>query len=47
MIVMRQGEIFRVRNPIRDFHHKSVAILYRAVVTKVEFKDTEINQGGE
>jgi hypothetical protein len=47
MIESRHGEIFKVRNPIRKFHDKSVAILSRVVNTKFEFKDSEMNQGGE
>ena len=43
----RHGDIFEVRNPIRNFHDQLVAILYRAVATKCEFKDSEMNQGGE
>jgi hypothetical protein len=47
MFEMRQGDIFKVRNPIRSFRDKSLAILYGAVGIKVEFKDSEMNQGGE
>jgi hypothetical protein len=47
MIERRHGEIFKVRNPIRSFHDKSVAILSRAVTTKFEFKDSKMNQGCE
>jgi hypothetical protein len=47
MTFERQGDIFQVRNPIRNFHDKLVAIPYRAVSTKCEFKDSEMNQGGE
>jgi hypothetical protein len=42
-IETRHGEIFKVRNPIRNFHDKSVAILYRAVVFKYEYKDSKMN----
>jgi hypothetical protein len=47
MIEMRHGEIFKVRNQIRNFHDKLVAILYRAVVLKSEVKDSEMNKGGK
>jgi hypothetical protein len=48
MIEMKYGEIFKVRNPIRSFHDKSATkIPYRAVATKSEFKDSEMNKGGE
>jgi hypothetical protein len=47
MIERRYREIFKVRNPIRSFHDKSVAILYRAVLRKSESKDSEMNKGGE
>jgi hypothetical protein len=47
MIERRHGEIFKVRNPIRNIHDKSVAILYSAVVGKMDFKDSEMNKGGE
>ena len=47
MLEIRHGEIFKVRNPIRKFHDKSVVILYRAVITKSDFEDSEMNQGGE
>jgi hypothetical protein len=43
----RHGEIFKVRNPIRNLHDKSVDILYRAVAIKFEFKDSEMSQGGQ
>jgi hypothetical protein len=38
-------EIFKVRNPIRNFHDKLVDILYRAL--SIQFKDSEMNQAGE
>jgi hypothetical protein len=47
IIVIRHGEIFKVRNPIRNFLDKLVDIRYREVVTKIEFKDSEMNQAGE
>jgi hypothetical protein len=47
MFEMRHGKIFKVRNPIRNLHDKSVAIHYRAVGGKCEFKGSEINQCGE
>jgi hypothetical protein len=45
MIEKRHRYIFKVRNPIRNFHDKLVVILYMAFLT--EFKDSEVNQGGE
>jgi hypothetical protein len=47
MIEMRHGEISKVRNPIRNFLDKLVDILYKESVTKIEFKDSEMNQAGE
>jgi hypothetical protein len=47
MIERRDGEIFKVRNPIRKFRDKSVDILYRAAIRKYRCKDSEMNQGGE
>jgi hypothetical protein len=48
LIDFRHVEIFKVRNQIRNFHDKSVAILDRTVVAiKSEFKDSEMNKGGE
>jgi hypothetical protein len=48
VIEIRHVEIFKVRNHFRNFHDKSVAILDRAVVAiKSEFKDSEMNKGGE
>jgi hypothetical protein len=47
MIEIRHGDIFKVRNPIRNSFDKLVDILYRASVIDVEFKDSEMNQGGE
>jgi hypothetical protein len=46
-MVRRHGEIFKVRNPIRNFHDKSAVIIYRVVGIKSEFKDSEMNQGGK
>jgi hypothetical protein len=46
-IEMRNGEIFKVRNPIRSFHDKWVDILYKAVFRKCECKDSEMNKCGE
>jgi hypothetical protein len=46
-MVNKHGEIFKVRNSIRSFHDKSVVILYRAVVTTSEFKDSDVKQGCE
>jgi hypothetical protein len=45
MIKRRHGEIFKVRNPIKNFHDKLVDIHFRACC--IEFKDPEMNQGGE
>jgi hypothetical protein len=36
MIERRHGEIFKVRNLIRNFHDKWVAILYSAVFRKMD-----------
>jgi hypothetical protein len=48
MIKIRCGDIFKVRNPIRKVHDKLVEILYRAFfIIKCEFKDSEMNHGGE
>jgi hypothetical protein len=47
MFEMRHGDIFKVRNSIKSFHDKLEDILYRAVVTKFEIKDSEMNQGSE
>jgi hypothetical protein len=44
---MRYGEIFKVRNPIGSLHDEWVDVLYRVVVTNSEFKDSEMNKGGE
>jgi hypothetical protein len=44
---MGYGEIFKLRNPVRSIHDKWVAVLYRVVVTNSEFKDSEMNKGGE
>jgi hypothetical protein len=44
----RHVDIFKVRNPIKNFRDKSVAILiYRAAAIKFEFKDSKMNQAGE
>jgi hypothetical protein len=45
-IETRHGEIFKVRNPIRNFRYKWVAILYRAFIT-FECKNSEMNECGE
>jgi hypothetical protein len=45
MLEKRYGEIFKMRNPIRNCHDKLVDIHFRACYT--EFKDPEMNQGGE
>jgi hypothetical protein len=47
MFEMRHGDIFKVRNSIENFHDKLEDILYRAVVTKIEIKDSKMNQAGE
>jgi hypothetical protein len=47
LMVKRDGDIFKVRNPVRNFHDKSVGILYRAISIDFEFKDSEMNQAGE
>jgi len=47
MIERRHRKIFKVGNPIRNFHDKSVAILYSAVFGKMDRKDSEMNKGGE
>jgi hypothetical protein len=47
MVEMRHGEIFKVRNPIRSFLDKRVAILYNAVIIRFEIKGSEMNKGGE
>jgi hypothetical protein len=47
MIETRHGEIFKVRNPIRNFHDKFVNILYRAFFINIEIKGSEMNQAGE
>jgi hypothetical protein len=46
MIEIRHGEIFKVRNPIKNIHDKLVDILHREVVTW-EFKDSGVDQAGE
>ena len=45
MIDNRQGEIFKVRNPVRNVYDKLGDIIYRAIV--IEFKYSEMNQTGE
>jgi hypothetical protein len=45
MIEMRHGDIFKVRNPIRNFQDKLVDVLYVAFI--IEFKDSEMNHAGE
>jgi hypothetical protein len=47
IIERRYGDIFKVRHPIRNFHDKPVGILYRQEARQYEFKDSEMNQGGE
>ena len=47
MTEKRYGEIFKVRNPIRDLLDKLVDILYRAFIIKFEFKASEVYQAGE
>jgi hypothetical protein len=47
MIERKHREIFKVRNPIRNFHDKSVDILYRLLSIDIEIKDSEMNQAGE
>jgi hypothetical protein len=47
MFETRHGEIFKMRNPIRNYSDKLVDIHYRAFSIDVEFKDSEMNQGGE
>jgi hypothetical protein len=42
----RHGEIFKVRNPIRNFHDKS-ANVHQDENKKIEYKGSEMNQGGE
>jgi hypothetical protein len=43
----RYGDIFKVRNPIRNCFDKLLDIHYRASVIDFEFKDSEMNQGDE
>jgi hypothetical protein len=45
LIDMEQGDIFKVRSPIRNVHDKLGDIIYRGLV--IEFKYSEMNQGGE
>jgi hypothetical protein len=45
--VIRYGGIFKLRNPIRSFRDKWVDYLKRVKVIKCEFKDSEMNKGGE
>jgi hypothetical protein len=47
MIAKRHGEIFKVRNSIRNVHDKSAAMLSNVVAIKFVFTDSEMNQGGE
>jgi len=47
MFELRYGEIFKVRNPIRNCRDKWVDILDRAAFRKFERKDSEVNKGGE
>jgi hypothetical protein len=41
----RHGEIFKMRNPIRNFHDKLMDIHFRPCC--IELKDSDMNQGGE
>jgi hypothetical protein len=41
MIEKRNGDMFKVRNPIRNLHDKLTDILYRAFI--IEFKGPEMN----
>ena len=43
----RYGDIFKVRNTIRNCSDKLVDIHYRAISIDFEFKDSEMNQAGE
>jgi hypothetical protein len=45
MVEMRYGEIFKVRNPIRNLHDKLAP--QTPVSVNIEYKDLEMNQGGE
>jgi hypothetical protein len=45
LIVSEQGDIFKVRGPIRNVRDKLGDIIYRVFV--IEFKYSEMNQGGE
>jgi hypothetical protein len=51
MILMerREGDIFKVRNPIRNCSDKLLDFHYRAFSISIdfEFKDSEMNQAGE
>jgi hypothetical protein len=47
LMLIREGDIFKVRNPIRNYSDKLVEIHYRAFSIDVEFKDSEMNQCGE
>ena len=47
LIERRDGDIFKVRNPIRNYSDRLVDIHYRAFSIDVEFKDSEMNQCGE
>src|ERR1700728_1975184 len=47
LMLIREGDIFKVRNPIRYYSDKLVEIHYRAFSIDVEFKDSEMNQCGE
>jgi hypothetical protein len=47
MMIERHGDIFKVRNTIRNFRDKLADILYRAFFIIIEIKDLEMNQAGE
>jgi hypothetical protein len=47
MIDRRHGEIFEVRDPIRNVRDKLVDILQRAFFINFESKDSEMNQACE
>ena len=47
VIEIRHGEIFKVRNPIRNCSDKLGDIHYRAFSIDYEFKGSEMNQAGE
>ena len=47
LVVNRDGDIFKVRNPIRNCSEKSAAILSSEVAIKLVFTDSEMNQDGK